>query len=403
MAGQSGAPDVSGEPRWSANARRALGIVRVHLGMDVAYLSRIDAGDLVLEVLDNQSAKLHLKENDRFSLQDTYTPYILRHELPPIIPDTIRDPIAEKLAITRDIPIGSFASSPITFRDGTVFGQFCCASILPNPGLSEQDPRILALFAEMVSHDIEAELTKKSTIEHREATIRRIIDDKRFSYVHQEIWDAIDGTPVGAECLARISELPRRSPDQWFKEAEMLGMGAPFEMATLSSALDTLVKLPAPRYLSVNASPHAILDPGFEALFAHIPLARIVLEITEHQVVENYRSIERVLRPLRRRGLRLAVDDAGAGYASLSHILELRPDIIKLDAALVHRADSDRDRRALIDALVTYGQKTGIEMIAEGVETRAEMEVLKALGIRLMQGYFLSPPGLLGNSSGCFG
>jgi EAL domain-containing protein (putative c-di-GMP-specific phosphodiesterase class I) len=121
-------------------------------------------------------------------------------------------------------------------------------------------------------------------------------------------------------------------------------------------------------------------------------LSRVVLEITEHTTVEDYAKLHEVLRPLRERGMRLSIDDAGAGYSSFRHILRLRPDFIKLDISLTRDIDSDRGRRALAAALIGFARETGAELIAEGVETESELATLRKLGVHKAQGYLLGRP-----------
>lgn len=123
-----------------------------------------------------------------------------------------------------------------------------------------------------------------------------------------------------------------------------------------------------------------------------LPPGRIVIEITEHSDVENYEQLLRALLPLRQRGFRLAVDDAGAGYSSLRHILNLQPDFIKLDMGLIRNIDVDPARRALASALIGFARETGSVIIAEGVETASEFETLQLIGVEQVQGYFLGRP-----------
>jgi EAL domain-containing protein (putative c-di-GMP-specific phosphodiesterase class I) len=119
---------------------------------------------------------------------------------------------------------------------------------------------------------------------------------------------------------------------------------------------------------------------------------RIVMELTEQVKVDDYPRLSSALTELRLMGVRLAIDDTGAGFASLAHILKLGPDIIKLDRELTCGIDHDPVRRALAAALVTFAAHTGADIIAEGIETAAELEVLQGLGIRYGQGYFLGRP-----------
>jgi len=134
---------------------------------------------------------------------------------------------------------------------------------------------------------------------------------------------------------------------------------------------------------------HSILDDRILHLFDDYSLHRIVLEVTEHESIDDYASVASRLEPLRKQGLRLAVDDAGAGYASFRHILKLKPDIIKLDASLVAAIDTDDSLRALASALVRFADETGSKVIAEGVETEEVLEVLRQLNVNKAQGYLV--------------
>jgi EAL domain-containing protein (putative c-di-GMP-specific phosphodiesterase class I) len=175
----------------------------------------------------------------------------------------------------------------------------------------------------------------------------------------------------------------------WFREAAETGLGTALEMAAVKAALPSV---PESTYLAVNASPQTILSPELSRALEGLPAERIVLEITEHAHVEDYDQLLGALQPLRQAGIRVAVDDAGAGYASLQHILQLKPDLIKLDMALTRNIDADRPRRALASALIGFAQETGSRIIAEGVETAGELAVLRDLGVEKAQGYFLGRP-----------
>jgi EAL domain-containing protein (putative c-di-GMP-specific phosphodiesterase class I) len=177
-------------------------------------------------------------------------------------------------------------------------------------------------------------------------------------------------------------------------DAHEAGVGVTLELHVLAAALDVLPDLPPEVYLSLNVSPAVILDAGFQNLMRrpNLPLRRIVVEITEHTAVSHYDDIRDVLRPHREHGLRLAVDDAGAGYASFSHVLKLRPDIIKLDRSLVTGIDLDGARRAFVTAIVVLAMELQADVTAEGVETTSELDVLRCLGVDTVQGYLLARP-----------
>jgi EAL domain-containing protein (putative c-di-GMP-specific phosphodiesterase class I) len=164
------------------------------------------------------------------------------------------------------------------------------------------------------------------------------------------------------------------------------------ELAAIRKALADLPLLPEDVYLAINASPETLLSEELAVLLEDKPAERIVLELTEHAHVADYSRLLQALRPLRQRGIRLAVDDAGAGYASLQHVLHLQPDLIKLEMSLTRNIDVDLPRRALASALIRFARDTGSRIIAEGVETASELSTLRSLGVEKAQGYFLGRP-----------
>ena len=149
--------------------------------------------------------------------------------------------------------------------------------------------------------------------------------------------------------------------------------------------------LPDGAYLSVNCSPRAAMSPEIAALI-NGDASRMVVEITEHEAIEDYEVLATALEGLREHGVRVAIDDAGAGFASLRHTLLLRPDIVKVDTSLTRDIDSDRAKRALTSALVSFGEEMGIAIVAEGIETRRELDELVALGVPFGQGFYLAKP-----------
>jgi EAL domain-containing protein (putative c-di-GMP-specific phosphodiesterase class I)/CheY-like chemotaxis protein len=228
------------------------------------------------------------------------------------------------------------------------------------------------------------------------AAIRRdveaVLTDGSMHMVFQPVLETTTRAVVGFEGLARFRTDPPRGPDKWFADASEVGLGTQLEMAAVSRAVEALTHLPAGAFLAVNVSAETLLGRGLLDVvlpdFAH----RVVLELTEHQPIEDYEPLMRAIKPLRDRGARVAVDDTGAGYSSLRHILALCPDIIKLDISLVRDIHVDPARRALAASLVTFARETGSELIAEGIETAEELSAITALGIRWGQGYHLGRP-----------
>ena len=225
--------------------------------------------------------------------------------------------------------------------------------------------------------------------------IQQVLKEGLITMVFQPIIDLQTGEVRGVESLARLTAEPRRSPDLWFIEATNVGLGVELELKAIREALLQLDMLPPSVYMSINASPATAASPLLAEILEATPLNRVVLEVTEHDAVSDYEALMGSLKDLRSRGLRLAVDDMGSGYANLRHILRLAPDIIKLDVELTRGIDVDTPKRALASSFANFAREIGAKIVAEGMETKPEYETLKELGVHLGQGYYLARPGPL--------
>jgi EAL domain-containing protein (putative c-di-GMP-specific phosphodiesterase class I) len=384
------ANDVAHEP--SSTLKRTLQAIRIHLGMQVAFVSEFTGDRIVLRELDAPGLGARIKVGDSYSLDQVYCGHILAGRLPELIPDTSLEPFAMALPITAAAHIGSHISVPIRLPNGRAYGMFCCAGFEANRSLNSRDLQTLRAFADLAAFEIGRELKVVEAREEKFARITRVIDSGQFSMVFQPIWDMRSRKAIGFECLTRYSAEPVRPPNEWFNEAAEVGLGKALELAAIRKGLGALSSLPAPLHLAINASVETVLSDEFLAVQQGLPLERIVLEITEHAEVANYERLLNVLQPLRQSGMKLAVDDAGAGYSSLRHILNLRPDFIKLDMDLIRHIDLDPARRALTSALIAFARDTDSCIIAEGVETASEFATLRTLGVEQAQGYFLGRP-----------
>lgn len=227
------------------------------------------------------------------------------------------------------------------------------------------------------------------------ARIRRVLEEGGLTMAFQPIADLASGRVTGVEALARFRAEPRQGPDRWFADAAEVGLLIDLELAAARAALAGFVHLPSEAYLSVNLAPGSVTSTAFAETFLAEPVDRVVVEITEHAPVEDYDALSSALRQFREAGGRLAVDDAGAGFASLRHILRLDPDFIKLDVSLTRNIDTDEASQALASALVTFASRTAAAIVAEGIETHGELDALRGLGVGFGQGYLLAKPGPL--------
>jgi EAL domain-containing protein (putative c-di-GMP-specific phosphodiesterase class I)/DNA-binding NarL/FixJ family response regulator len=247
--------------------------------------------------------------------------------------------------------------------------------------------------------ELSSYLERTHTAERRhqatEGRIRRTLAGHRIPIAYQPIVDLSSAEPCGYEALARFPDEPRQGPDRWFADAAAVGLQVELELLAVRSAIDAIERIPSGTYLALNVSPITACDPALQALVLDRVPGATVIEVTEHAVIDDYDQFARAIEPLRAAGVRLAVDDAGAGFASLHHILALAPDLIKLDRSLTIRIDIDRSRRALARALISFGSEVEATIVAEGIETRAELDALRRLGVTTGQGYLLCRPGPL--------
>lgn len=230
------------------------------------------------------------------------------------------------------------------------------------------------------------------SLESIRTRIRTVLTDGSMAAAFQPIYDLATGEVAGAEALTRFSG--GHGPDAWFALASSARLSTDMELAAVGAALAAAGRLPGQLYVSVNASPGTCLTRRFARLLlsSPIPADRIVLELTEQSPVEDYTPLINALGPLRDSGVRVAVDDAGAGYASMLHIVRLAPDIIKLDKELIAGIDSNRGQKALGRAMVHFARDIGATVTAEGIETAAELSSVAGLGIDSGQGFFLGRP-----------
>lgn len=375
---------------------RILNAIRTHLSMDVAFVAEFRAADRVFRHVD-ATALSPIQCGDTVPLEQGFCQRVIDGRLPQLIKDAHALPAAAALPETAAIPIGSHLSVPIYLRDGRVYGTFCCFSYLPDTSLTDRDLQIMRAFADLVADQIEEDLQQTRARTERVRCITEMMRLGQPAMVYQPIYELDSQQIAGVEALSRFQTTPQHPPDVWFAEAAAVGLGPALEGCAATRALEALSSLPPEAYVAVNASPELILSGSLQQVLQSVDISRVVLEVTEHASVSDYDRLLEALTPLRVLGLRISIDDTGAGYASMRHILNIEPDLVKLDISLTRGIDQDRKRRALASALIAFAGETGIDIIAEGVETAAELDTLQRLGVNYAQGYFLSRPVPLGD------
>lgn len=371
----------------------ALRAVRLHLGMEIGFISEFDGEERIFRHVDSDKEPPLLRRGDRMSMDSGYCRKIVAGELPELIVDTSMVPTALAIPETRALPIGSHMSVPIRMSDGTIYGTFCCFSSYPDTSLSVGDLQTMRAVADMVAAQVESKVLAKREGESLRARLAAALDAGQPRMVYQPIVKLTDRSVVGYEALARFDGSPEQGPDRWFADAEAVGQRTKLELAAIGNALKGATALwRHGAYLALNMSPKTVIESDLALFFEGYPLDRIVLELTEHEYVEDYDALAAGLAALRAGGMRIAVDDAGSGYASLRHVLNIRPDIIKLDISLTHGIEQDAVRQAMAAAIVRFGRHVGCKVVAEGVETEPQLECLRQLGIRFGQGYLIARP-----------
>ena len=372
---------------------RILSLARAALDMDVALVGTFD-GDFVVRAVDGENEWFELEVGTRIPADRTYCQRMVRGELPNLVRDAFEDECTADLPLTRDAGVGAYLGVPIRLWDGTLYGTLCCLSRTAEPSLNQRDVRFMRVLAEIVADQLDRGQLESEKRKLEWSRIRSVLDENVIDVEFQPVFDLNDCRIVSLEALARFWREPMRSPSAWFAEAAEVGLGAELELVAISSALERLDDFPEDVTLALNVSPVTAIDPRFCDLLLEVA-DRLVIEITEHAQVSDYETLQSALAPLRERGAQLAIDDVGAGFANLRHILRLAPDIVKLDLSLTQEILRDPARRALATSLVGFAECVGASIVAEGISSDEDLSLLRALGVAYGQGFYLARPSSL--------
>jgi EAL domain-containing protein (putative c-di-GMP-specific phosphodiesterase class I) len=369
-----------------------LNAARQRLSMDVAFISEFTDGKRMFRYVSSKPNLKLIKAGEGGPLSESYCLRVVQGRLPELIQDAQQNAEAQTLSITREIPVGAHVSVPIRLSDGTVYGTFCAFSRNNNETLDARDLSFLRVLADISSVYLEYHLQLHAPDQQQRTMLQNIVDRHLVHTLFQPIVRLRDGRAVGYEALTRTltAQVP---PDKLFKMAIDYGLNDALSEMAINTVFEFSALLPEDTYISINAGPDELLNGLVEKLFRmEKNPSRYVLEITEHAMVSDYQELMASLNQLRSLGVRIAVDDAGAGYASFRHILLLKPDIIKLDMSLVRDIHQDKDKQDLVAALMEFSRRRRTALVAEGLETHEELNQLLKLGVEYVQGYLLSHP-----------
>lgn len=288
--------------------------------------------------------------------------------------------------------IRAIAYAPVAYEESVI--GILAVGAAENDAMTQLSGQLGAIvdFADLAGALLGRRVGDRREARRLRIVVEEIIAQRAFSIVFQPIVDLQRGRTVGYEALTRFTD--GVAPDVRFADAAAVGMGQDLERATLEAALGEASGLSPSRFLHLNVTPAFVLERTELKRLLSGTRARVVLEITEHAAIDDYEGFRDAVASVGR-PVCLAVDDAGAGFASLRHILELRPTFIKLDISLVRGIDTDPAKQALVTGMRHFARMTGRRLIAEGVETDAEAAMLRTLELRLGQGYLFGRPGAL--------
>lgn len=371
----------------------ALRTLRQFLGLDVAFISEFEDGNRIIKHLDIEGEESPLSVGLAIPLEEGYCLDVVEGRLPELIPDTSLIPRAAAKPETSSFPIGAHVSVPIPLKDGGIYGTLCCLGVRPAPGLGERDLQVMRAVAELIGSHLDMLLDT-----HQKNDVRRVVIETAMAaglpdIAYQPVVRLRTGEIVGAEALSRFPIEPARSPDKWFADAANVGLEqALSELAIRHSLTRFTDGFDVGVALGLNVSPSLVAKVDFAHLFEGFPCKQIFLEITEHEIVEDYEALAEALVPIRALGVRVAIDDMGAGYANIRHVLKMKPDAIKIDASLITEIDKDSMKEAWLAGIMEFARLSSSAVLAEGVETEEELAVLKRLGVHLGQGFLLGRP-----------
>ncbi len=370
-----------------------LGGLRQRLGFDVTFVGEFAGGRRTVRAVSTGLAEDILEVGLSEPMEDSYCARVADGRLPEFVRDARAQPSVQSLPATRAIPIGTHLSVPIRYSDGAVFGTLCGFTCVPDPGIQARDLGVMRLVARLLGRYLEADRRPPQERTRVRAEVDEVIAAGGPTVVYQPVRDLASLQVVGFEALSRFED--GTEPDRWFARAATVGLGVELEVSAVSRALRRLPDVPGGAYIAVNVSAAAACSDELPDALEGVDLSSVVVELTEQTGVPDYAEMRARVAWLRERGGRVAIDDAGAGYAGLQRILEMSPDVIKLDRALVHDVAEDQARQAMVAAMTFFAGRTGAVLVAEGVETEDELDVLRSLGVPLGQGFHLGRPAVL--------
>ncbi|MGY3266121.1 sensor domain-containing phosphodiesterase [Lysobacter sp. HA35] len=365
---------------------------RDYLGAHVSFVAELTPDAKLIRVTAGPADAAGLSVGTRFELDDTYCHRMLQGRLPEAIYDAGHDARSCDIPLTARLGIDSYMGVPVQLPDGRVLGTLCCINFPPHPESRTRDLGVLRFLAGLVGVQLDESMRAHDLRMQRHDAIDAVLRRGGPGMVFQPIVSLDGRGAIGVEALSRFNAPVQAAPDIWFREAWAVGLGVDLELCAVRNALPVLEHLPQGMFLSLNASPETVGRAEFMEAITRVDASRLVVEITEHAAIDDYAPLLDAAKRLRDVGVRIAIDDVGAGYSSLRHVLQLAPDIAKLDMSLTRSVDGDPVKQALAIGMMAFAAHTGVTVVAEGVETMAEADALRMAGVRYAQGFLFGLP-----------
>ncbi len=390
-------PDWLPGSRTASDARSAeralqqiLDRTRQHLGLDVVFVGRWDGGNRVMEYVSAEQSTRDALHGLSQPLEQTYCAHVMDGTIPRVVPDVRDVPDLMELPVTASVGFRSHLGIPLHLPDGRLYGTLCALDPRPRPSLNDRDVDFLEFVAGIVAAELAALDRSHERGRVMSDTVRHLMADGH-QIALQPIRSLRDSRTAGYEALSRFDDTSV-TPDVWFGRAARIGMAQQLELYAIERALRLLPVLPGDRFLTLNASPEVACGIELHRMLEDVDRQRVVVEVTEQLPLGD--DWVAGLARLRAAGTRIAVDDTGAGHASMQRLVELQPELIKIDRAIIDGMGRDAAKQAMVLALGHFAESMGARLIAEGIETAEDRDTASALGVSYGQGFVLGPPRL---------
>jgi EAL domain-containing protein (putative c-di-GMP-specific phosphodiesterase class I) len=382
----------------STAIRRVLRLAREHLSMDVGYFGTFDEHAETYVVVEGRSPdgrRLGPREGAALVNEQTLCWQVVTGRIGNAVPDATQDRVTRDLLPVTDENVRAYLGVPVHVG-GEMLGMLCLIASSARPQLSSMDVALMKVFAQVVALELSDEPDDETDAADLDA-LHSYLDPgspdlvvvfQPVAHIGARLQD--DALQVrSVEALSRFP-VTDRPVEHWFDLAWRHGLGVDLELAAIRRAFDALPLLPQPIRLAVNASPETLASSRLRDVIPLAEAPRITVELTEHVLLDDFEALRPGLERVRATGISLAIDDLGTGSSNLQHLVELAPDVVKIDLSITDGVETDPRRRALVAALVTFTRETGMRLVTEGVERLETARALDRLGVAYGQGWWLS-------------